>query len=93
MIGIDEVLFFQAQDKYVRVATAAGDAIIRTPLKELLAGLDPDAFWQVHRSVVVRVSAIDRLRKDELGKSSLSLRGHADTLPVSSAFLHRFRGM
>jgi DNA-binding LytR/AlgR family response regulator len=93
MIGIDEVLFFQAQDKYVRVATAAGDAIIRTPLKELLAGLDPDAFWQVHRSVLVRVSAIDRLRKDELGKSSLSLRGHADTLPVSSAFLHRFRGM
>jgi DNA-binding LytR/AlgR family response regulator len=47
----------------------------------------------VHRSVLVRVSAIDRLRKDELGKSSLSLRGHADTLPVSSAFLHRFRGM
>ena len=93
MIGIDEVLFFQAQDKYVRVATAAGDAIIRTPVKDLLAGLDPDVFWQVHRGVVVRVAAIDRLRKDELGKASLSLKGCAEGLPVSSAFLHRFRGM
>lgn len=93
MIGIDEVLFFQAQDKYVRVATATGDAIIRTPIKDLLAGLDPDTFWQVHRGVVVRVAAIDRLRKDELGKASLSLKGHVEGLPVSSAFLHRFRGM
>ena len=93
MIGIDEVLFFQAQEKYVRVATGAGDAIIRTPLKDLLAGLDPDMFWQVHRGVVVRVAAIDRVRKDELGKASLSLKGHAEQLPVSSAFLHRFRGM
>jgi len=93
MIGIDEVLFFQAQDKYVRVVTAEGEAIIRTPVKDLLAGLDPDTFWQVHRGVVVRVAAIDRLRKDELGKASLSLKGHGEALPVSAAFLHRFRGM
>lgn len=93
MMGIDEVLYFQAQDKYVRVVTAGGEAVIRTPIKELLAGLDPDEFWQVHRGVVVRVSAIDRVRKDELGKSTLQLRGRGDALPVSSAFLHRFRGM
>lgn len=93
MLGVDEVLFFQAQDKYVRVVTADDEAVIRTPLKELLAGLDPDEFWQVHRGVVVRVSAIDRLRKDELGKARLSLRGRDGSLPVSAAFLHRFRGM
>lgn len=93
MIGIDEVLYFQAQDKYVRVVTGDDEAVIRTPLKELLAGLDPDEFWQVHRGVVVRVAAIDRLRKDELGKARISLRGRGDTLPVSAAFLHRFRGM
>lgn len=93
MIGIDEVLFFQAQDKYVRVVTPGGEAVIRTPVKDLLAGLDPDTFWQVHRGVVVRVAAIDRLRKDDLGKASLSLKGHGETLPVSAAFLHRFRGM
>lgn len=93
MIGIDEVLFFQAQDKYVRVVTADHEAVIRTPLKELLAGLDPDVFWQVHRGVIVRVAAIDRVHKDELGKWRLQLRGQVEALPVSAAFLHRFRGM
>jgi len=93
MIGIDEVLYFQAQDKYVNVVTARDEAVIRTSLKELLAGLDPDAFWQVHRGVVVRVNAIDRVRRDELGKHHLQLRDRDESLPVSSAFLHRFRGM
>lgn len=93
MIGIDEVLFFQAQDKYVRVVTAEGEALIRTPIKDLLAGLDPDVFWQVHRGSVVRVSTIARVRRDELGRSRIELRGHRETLPVSAAFVHRFRGM
>lgn len=93
MIGIDEVLFFQAQDKYVRVVTADDEALIRTPLKELLGGLDPDTFWQVHRGTVVRVSTIDRVRRDELGKTRIQLRGHRESLPVSAAFVHRFRGM
>lgn len=93
MLGIDEVLYFQAQDKYVRVVATDGEAIIRTPIKDILAGLDPETFWQVHRGTVVRVSAIDRVRKDELGKSVLTLRGRPDALPVSAAFLHRFKGM
>ena len=93
MIGIDEVLCFQAQDKYVRVLTADGEAIIRMSLKELLAGVDPDQFWQVHRGVVVRVQAIDRVRKDELGRHALTLKGIGESFPVSSAFQQRFRGM
>jgi DNA-binding LytR/AlgR family response regulator len=93
MIGIDEVVYFQAQDKYVRVVTHESEALIRTPLRELLAGLDPDVFWQVHRGVVVRVAAIERVRKDELGRHFLQLRGRGERLPVSGAFLHRFRGM
>lgn len=93
MIGIDEVVYFQAQDKYVRVVCHDGEALIRTPVKELIAGLDPDAFWQVHRGVIVRVAAIDRVRRDAFGKSWLHLRGRDEPLPVSAAFLHRFRGM
>ncbi|KAF1706729.1 LytR/AlgR family response regulator transcription factor [Pseudoxanthomonas sacheonensis] len=93
MIGIDEVLLFQAQDKYVRVVTAQDESIIRTSLKELLAGLDPDEFWQVHRGVVVRVKAIDRVRKDEFGRHVLTLKGRGEALPVSAAFQQRFRGM
>jgi DNA-binding LytR/AlgR family response regulator len=93
MFAIDEVLFFQAQDKYTRVVAADSEGHIRTPLKELVASLDPEAFWQVHRSVIVRVGAIRAVEKDEDGKLRLSIRGHAEVLPVSSAFQYRFRGM
>ncbi|MDR7069281.1 DNA-binding LytR/AlgR family response regulator [Pseudoxanthomonas japonensis] len=93
MIAIDDVLFFQAQDKYVRVVTASDEAIIRMTIKELLGGVDPDVFWQVHRGVLVRVQAIDRVRKDELGRHHLSVKGRTDVLPVSAAFQQRFRGM
>jgi DNA-binding LytR/AlgR family response regulator len=93
MFAIDEVLFFQAQDKYTRVVTAESEGHIRTPLKDLLASLDPETFWQVHRSVIVRVGAIRAVEKDQDGKLHLSVRGHAEVLPVSSAFQYRFRGM
>jgi DNA-binding LytR/AlgR family response regulator len=93
MFSIDEVLFFQAEDKYTRVATADGEGHIRMPLKELLAQLDSEAFWQVHRSVIVRVAAIRAVEKGEDGRLQLRLRGHAEVLPVSSAFHHRFRAM
>lgn len=93
MFPVEDVLFFQAQEKYTRVVTAADEAIIRMSLKELLAGLDRDEFWQVHRSVIVRASAVDRVRRDELGKLGLRLRGNDEVLPVSQAFQHRFRGM
>lgn len=93
MFSIDEVLFFQAQDKYTRVVTADSEGNIRTPLKDLLPSLDSEAFWQVHRSVIVRVAAIRTVEKEDDGKLRLSVRGHAEQLPVSSAFQHRFRGM
>lgn len=93
MFSIDEVLFFQAQDKYTRVVTADSEGQIRTPLKELLAALDSEEFWQVHRSVIVRVGAIRAVEKHDEGKLQLTVRGRTDVLPVSSTFQHRFRGM
>jgi DNA-binding LytR/AlgR family response regulator len=93
MFPIDEVLFFQAQDKYTRVVTATDEAIIRTTLKELVEGLDSDAFWQVHRSAIVRASIIHSVQKDDDGKLLLRLKGRADVLPVSNAFQYRFKGM
>lgn len=92
-IGLDEVLCFQAQDKLTRVLTAEGEAFIRTPLKELLRGLDTQQFWQVHRSAIVRAAAIDRVRKNELGQYELSLKQRDERLPVSQAFAQRLRGM
>jgi DNA-binding LytR/AlgR family response regulator len=93
MFSIDEVLFFQAQEKYTRVVTADNEGLIRTPLRDLLSALDSEVYWQVHRSVIVRVGAIRAVEKAEDGKLHLTMRGHAEVLPVSSAFQHRFRGM
>jgi DNA-binding LytR/AlgR family response regulator len=93
MFAIDEVLFFQAQDKYVRVATLEDEVQIRTPLRELLAALDPEAFWRIHRSVIVRAAAIHRIESDADGKLQLRVKGRTDVLPVSSAFQYRFKPM
>lgn len=93
LYGIEQVLAFQSQDKYTRVLTATDDAIIRTSLKELQPRLDPEEFWHVHRSAIVRASAIEKVVRDELGKHWLLLRGRGERLPVSSAFHSRLRGM
>jgi DNA-binding LytR/AlgR family response regulator len=93
MFPIDDVIFFQAQDKYVRVVTAGDEAVIRTPLKELIKQLDGEVFWQIHRSLIVRASAIDRVQKDALGHYHARLKGCAEVLPVSAAYQARFRSM
>ena len=93
MFAIEAVLFFQAQDKYVRVATLEDEVQIRTPLRELLAALDPEAFWRIHRSVIVRAAAIHRIESDADGKLNLRVKGRTDVLPVSSAFQYRFKPM
>ena len=93
MVPVAEVLYLEAADKYVRVLTAQREYLIRTPLKELLEQLDSEAFWQVHRGTVVQAAAIDAVTRDEAGRLTIALRGHADKLPVSRMFAHRFKAM
>ena len=93
MIAIDDVLCFRAEDKYTCVITAGASAHIRTPLKDMIAQLDPELFWQVHRSAIVRVSAIRAIRRDEDGRLKITLTGSAETIPVSAAFQDRFKPM
>jgi len=93
MFGIDEVLFFQSDEKYTRVVTASDEAHVRKPLKEIAEGLDPELFWQVHRGVIVRAAAIARAQRDELGRITLQLKGHPEKLAVSQAYGWRFRPM
>ena len=93
MVPVDEVLYFEAADKYVRVLTGTHEYLIRTPLKELLPQLDPNTFWQIHRGTVVRGSAIDTVVRDEAGKLSLHLHGLADKLVVSRLYAHLFKAL
>lgn len=93
MVPIDEVLYFEAADKYVRVLSADKEYLIRTPLKQLLPRLDAQSFWQVHRAVVVRAGAIEAVHRDEAGKLNLKLRGRAEAIAVSRLYAHLFRAM
>ena len=93
LVPIDQVLYFEAADKYVRVVTVEREHLIRLSLKELLPQLDPARFWQVHRGTVVRANAIASALREESGKVTLTLRGHPDRLSASRLYAHLFRGM
>ena len=93
LVPVDEVLYFEAADKYVRVVCADGEVLVRTPLKDLLPRLDPQAFWQVHRGTVVRATAVDSVHRDEAGKLHLALRGRKERVPVSRLYAHLFKAM
>jgi DNA-binding LytR/AlgR family response regulator len=93
MVPVDEVLYFEAADKYIRVLTADHEYLIRTPLKELLPQLDDQVFWQIHRGTVVRAGNIDAVTRDEAGKLWLALRGRAEKIAVSRLYAHLFKAM
>ena len=93
LIMLDDVAYFRADSKYTVVVTAEGESLLRTPLKELLAVLDPRQFRQVHRSVIVNLKAVALVVRDDSGKGELRLRGGDATLPVSAPYMALFRGM
>jgi DNA-binding LytR/AlgR family response regulator len=92
-ITVDEVLYFEADAKYVRVVTAKGEAVIRKPIRELADELDAERFWQIHRSVIVNVDAIDVVLRDDDGRTQVRVKPTGATLPVSESYRHRFRQM
>ena len=93
MVKVEDVLYFEAADKYVRLVTAEREHLIRISLRELLPQLDMQRFWQIHRGTVVRADAIATAVRDEAGKITLTLRGHADKLGVSRLYAHLFKAM
>ena len=93
MVPVDDVVYFEAADKYVRVLTATREYLIRVALRELLPRLDATRFWQIHRGTVVRAEAIASAERDDSGKVTLRLQGRPEKLSVSRLHAHRFRAM
>jgi DNA-binding LytR/AlgR family response regulator len=93
LIPVDEVLYFEVADKYLRVITREREALIRMTLRELLQRLDPERFWQVHRSLVVQARRISHVERSEEGRLLLGLHEHPARLAVSRLFAHRFKAM
>ena len=92
-IAVDDVLYFQASDKYTCVITPEGESLIRLALTELVAQLDADVFWQIHRSTVVNMNAVASTRRDLGGRTFVKLRDGKTELPVSRAYAHLFKQM
>ena len=93
LVPVAEVIYFEAADKYLRVVTAEREHLIRLSLRELLPQLDTQQFWQVHRSLVVRASAVHTAQRDESGKVFLQLRGRPERLTASRLYAHLFKSM
>ena len=93
LIPIDDVLFFQADEKYTLVATKEFDALIKTPIKEILDGVDADKFWQIHRSTIVQANAIESVSRDFRGQATVRVKGRKENLTVSRPFSHLFKQM
>ncbi|MCX7175197.1 MAG: LytTR family DNA-binding domain-containing protein [Proteobacteria bacterium] len=93
VIPVDDVVYFHADDKYTQVVTSAGEALMRKPIRQLTAELDPDKFWQIHRSTLVSVAAIARVVRAATGQLTIHLRNSERSLQVSRAYAHRFRQM
>ena len=93
LITVDEVSYFQADNKYTRVVTGEGEALIRKPLKELVEELDPNQFWQIHRSTLVNATSIAGVARDFRGRMLVKLKARPETLLVSDSYTHLFRQM
>jgi DNA-binding LytR/AlgR family response regulator len=93
MIPVGEILFFVSDEKYTRVQTEGYEALIRVPIRELVDQLDPEQFWQIHRSTIVNVHAISGVVRDFRGRQLVTFKNHAEKLEVSRSFTHLFRQM
>ena len=93
LIPVADVLFFTSDEKYTRVQTETFEALIRKPIKELVDELDPEKFWQIHRSTIVNADAISGVVRDFRGRQLVQVKGRPDKLEVSRNYTHLFKQM
>jgi len=91
LIDVKDVLFFRSDEKYTRVQTKDQEALIRTPIRELIPRLDSQQFWQIHRSTIVNLGAIAAVTRDDTGRQRVHISGHPEVIEVSRSFAHLFR--
>ncbi|MCV2422665.1 LytR/AlgR family response regulator transcription factor [Paucibacter sp. DJ2R-2] len=93
LIPVDEIIYLRSDEKYTLVVWPEGEALIRTPIRELMEQIDPQRFAQVHRSVVVNLHAISHVTRGPNETADVHLKARPEVLPVSRSYLHLFRQM
>ena len=92
-VNVADVIYFHADEKYTVVRTLEAEHLIRTPIQELIEQLDPDLFWQVHRSTVINLAHLAGTRRDEASRLFVRFKGLSNELPVSRAYVPRLKAM
>jgi DNA-binding LytR/AlgR family response regulator len=93
IITVDQICYFRADNKYTMVITADKEALIRRPIKDLADAVDPNVFWQIHRSTIVNIHAVAGVTRDFRGHLSVKLKQRRETLQVSESYTHLFKQM
>ena len=93
LVLVEDVAYFRADNKYTTVVTEEGEALLRTPIRDLLEVLDPTMFKQIHRSTIVNLKAIAGITRDDSGRGTVRLKSRPETLAVSQTFMPLFRHM
>lgn len=93
LIPVEDIVYFQSDEKYTRVVLEDAEVLIRKPIKELLEELDPARFWQIHRATIVNSAAISGVVRGLRDQADLKLKGRPEILTVSRAFTHLFKQM
>jgi DNA-binding LytR/AlgR family response regulator len=93
LLTVEDICYFKADSKYTLVVTPDSESLIKKTIKELVAELDPSVFWQVHRSVIVNVRAVDSVVRSGQGELAVRLKQRDETLAVSEQHHHLFRQM
>jgi DNA-binding LytR/AlgR family response regulator len=91
LITVDEISYFQSDNKYTLVVTEDKEALVRRPLRDLQSELDPQMFWQIHRGTLVNVSAIAGVARDIGGHPCVRLKRRKEMLRISEPYMHLFR--
>jgi DNA-binding LytR/AlgR family response regulator len=92
-VPVQDIVYVQSDDKYTIVHTASAEHVVRMPIAEMIAALDPEQFWQIHRSTIVNMNFVQGTRRDETSRLFVRLRGIEKELPVSRAWVHLFKQM
>ncbi len=82
-----------AVGKQIRLIDVQSEALIRTPLKDLAAELDPDRYWQVHRSTIVNLGHVASILREDAERQFVMLKSRPEKLPISRQFTHLFKQM